>query len=87
MKKKILYLILLLCAVAMPLGVRALESDSSMVTPSYGGGGGGNGGSECSNEGSTFIPAFTYKGVRITVTDQNGKRLEGSKTVDFRNIA
>lgn len=77
MKKKILYLILLLCAVAMPLGVRA-DTDYSISGNDVGGGGGGGN----STDGTKGYVVPQYVGVRVTLVDATGKRVS-NETVNF----
>ena len=78
MKKKIFYLILLLCVVAMPLGVRALDTDYSISGNDIsGGGGGGN-----STDSTKGYVVTEYTGVRVTLVKANGERIV-NKTVNF----
>ncbi len=86
MKKsiKILFSLLLICTIMLPFGVRAatdysintspIQTGTTCVNP--------NG---CAGQGSYTwnFPSTTTKGVRITITDENGDKLAGSKTVDF----
>lgn len=86
MKKsiKILISLLLICTIMLPFKVRAatdysintspIQTGTTCVNP--------NG---CAGQGSYTwnFPSTTTKGVRITITDENGDKLAGSKTVDF----
>ena len=82
MKKniKILYILLLVCTVILPFKVRA-ATDYSINTNVISASSNNNGGS---NNGYVWnFPTTTTKGVRITITNENGNKLAGSQTVDF----
>lgn len=83
MKKKILYLILMLCAVAMPLGVRAeVGTGSSVAFPGEPGGGNPGGAGGDWKDTHTYTVSNSW-GVRVSLVESDGDQIGSS--INFLN--